>query len=691
MSTEAVAHATAPRIDADNPWPGLLSFSEQDATYFKGRDHETDDLLRLVMRERLTVLFGISGLGKSSLLQAGLFPRLRPENLFPVYLRLDYSGQRPDLVGQVLHTIAREARRIGNLPDKHRVEAPAAQEGEKLWEYFHRTGNNFWNERNRPLMPVLVFDQFEEIFTLGRQDADRKAASAAFLEQLADLAEGRPPTALKSWIDDYPDQASAYDFGRHFYKVLLGIREDYLPDLETLRARMPRIALNRLRLRRMNGEAALLVVNQAKNLIDGDVAEKVVRFVAADEQSELRELQIEPALLSVFCSELNNKRKDFQQPKITLELLQGSQQQVIANFYERSTSDLAPEVRTFIEDHLLTVSGYRDSVALENALGMGLSQETVKKLIDRRLVRQEDRGGSKRLELTHDLLVSVVRASRDKRRQREAAEKEKAALLAEQEKQKQAILRAQEEERERLEKAQEAERRERDRLEMKRLRLRSFIAYTFATLAVASAIWAFEAEQQAKRAEQQARKESQENQAYATEVINRASRSIEDLAGTVPIETSKPPNGAEYEAKRSVQLPQTMPPPPPPAPKPVEAGGSASTPVAGQPRVFIQIVNQADKAFATQLTSKFQASGFSVQPIQYVPQAAVLSRTDVRYYRQSDAATAQKIVDLLKAAGQSSARAYIPSGMENNPNVRPNTFEVWLANSSGSGTTSGNF
>ena len=59
----------------------------------------------------------------------------------------------------------------------------------------------------------------------------------------------------------------------------------------------------------MNGEAALQVVSQAPHLIDSDVAEKVVRFVAADRRARpLADLEVEPALLSVVCRELNNKR-----------------------------------------------------------------------------------------------------------------------------------------------------------------------------------------------------------------------------------------------------------------------------------------------------------------------------------------------------------------------------------------------
>ena len=491
MSTdEAVlaAPATGATVNAENPWPGLLAFRETDEGYFQGRQSETEELLRLVLRERLTVLFGLSGLGKSSLLQAGLFPKLRPENVFPVYLRLDFSSKPPDLVAQAITIIAREA-------SARRIEAPPPRDGETLWEHFHREGNNFWNARNRPVVPLLVFDQFEEIFTLGRLDPDRSAATEAFLGQLADLVECRPPAKLKARIDEHPDEASIFNFGRHYYKVLLSIREDFLADLEALRARMPGVALNRMRLRRMNGEAALLVVNQAQHLIDPDVAEQVVRFVAADQRHlPLADLEVEPALLSVVCRELNNRRLKLGEPKISAGLLQGNQEQVLSDFYERSTADLSPEVRAFMEDHLLTVSGFRDNVALENALNTpGVSRQAVDSLVERRLVRREDRGGSQRLELTHDLLAGVVRASRDSRRQREAAEKERAALLQTQHEQQQALLKAKEEERLELERAQERERNERDRRDLRRFRIATvfFVALTLVALGAAGlAIWA---------------------------------------------------------------------------------------------------------------------------------------------------------------------------------------------------------
>ena len=425
--------APAATVNADNPWPGLLSFREADREFFEGRRTETEELLRLVMRERLTVLFALSGLGKSSLLQAGLFPHLRRENVLPVYVRLDFSSPSPDLIGQIKRAITTQASAA-------QIEAPESPEGERLWDYLHRQDAEFWTNRNRPALPLIALDQFEEVFTLGRRDVQRMRATELLLDELADLAEGRPPAALKARLDEHPDEAKRFSFTRHPYKLLLSIREDFLPELEGLRERLPSVALNRLRLHRMNGRAALRVVARAEHLIDAAVAEKVGRFVAAARDGvSLESLNVEPALLSVVCRELNEARKQRHEARISDTLLEGSRDEVLNDFYERTVGDLPVDVRRFVEERMITVSGFRDSVAVENALSAGLAVEQIDLLVERRLLRREDRGGVQRIELTHDLLTGVVRASRDRRRLKEAAEKDRLALVAEQERERQRL------------------------------------------------------------------------------------------------------------------------------------------------------------------------------------------------------------------------------------------------------------
>lgn len=410
----------SPTVDADNPWPGLLSFTEADSKFFRGRDSEIDGLQRLVARGRLTVLFGLSGLGKSSLLLAGLFPELRRQGALPVYLRLGFQDGVGPLPVQTLTEIAREAGRHGG-------EAPPSGAKLKLWEYFHRRDADFWDEHNRLLMPVLVFDQFEEAFTIGKRNGKQTSATESFLDELADLVEGTPPASLQALLETTPTEAGRYSFAKHHYKVILSLREDFLPELESLKARMPSVALNRYRIQRMNGKSAFQVVAQAPHLIEAKVAEQVVRFVAAakDTTTDISGLEVEPALLSIVCRELNLRRKTGE--KITSGLLEGTQAEIISGFYERSVEDLDPNVRVFIEEQLLTTTGYRDSIAEEKALHGGIAPEAIEKLLQRRLLRREERGGVARLELTHDLLTSVVTASRDKRRRDEAETQERRA------------------------------------------------------------------------------------------------------------------------------------------------------------------------------------------------------------------------------------------------------------------------
>src|SRR3954452_6823292 len=93
------------QLDRDNPWPGLESFEENARDYFHGREAEAEDLLRRVTDAPLTVLFGKSGLGKTSLLKAGLFPRLRERHFFPVHVRLDIRPDAPELGDQLLDSL----------------------------------------------------------------------------------------------------------------------------------------------------------------------------------------------------------------------------------------------------------------------------------------------------------------------------------------------------------------------------------------------------------------------------------------------------------------------------------------------------------------------------------------------------------------------------------------------------------
>jgi WD40 repeat protein len=412
-----------PALSPDSPWPGLDPFDETDRQYFHGRAVEADELLRLVRRELLTVLFGRSGLGKTSLLQAGLFPLLRAGDSLPVYLRLDHAEGAPPLREQVVRGLRAEC-------EVNRVQASRADADESLWSFFHRRDAEFWSACNRPVTPVIVLDQFEEIFTLSQESEAARSRAAAFLAELGDLIENRPPEAVKQGLEADPTAARRFDFKRSAARVVLSFREDFLAEMEGLKERIPSLMYNRFRLPAMSGGQAYEVITRAGGALVGDeVARRILRLAWKNEPgppveaAEFPGLEIDPALLSVVCSELNHKRQLAIPPleRITPALLAGADREILAGFYERATAGLDPGVRAFVEDELITDRGFRDSHALEDALALpGVTAEALDALVRRRLLRVDERQSVRRVELTHDVLARVVKDSRDGRRAREA-------------------------------------------------------------------------------------------------------------------------------------------------------------------------------------------------------------------------------------------------------------------------------
>ena len=231
-----------------------------------------------------------------------LVPRLRGEGFCPVYVRVDYAPESPPPSEQIKQAIFRATAAAG-----HWTRPGSAIEGESLWEFLHHRGDLLRDAEGRTLLPLLIFDQFEEIFTLAQADDAGRLRAKQFLEDLADLVENRPPVALERASTTKTVDAGDFDFARADYRILIALREDYLAHLEGVKGIMPSITQNRMRLARMTGAQALsAVLKPGGRLVSEEVAESIVRFVAGG--SELANAEVEPSLLSLICRELNTVR-----------------------------------------------------------------------------------------------------------------------------------------------------------------------------------------------------------------------------------------------------------------------------------------------------------------------------------------------------------------------------------------------
>lgn len=507
--------AVGPRLDAQHPWPGLAAFDEFSRAYFHGREGEIEELARRVEQMPLVVLFSKSGLGKTSLLRAGLLPRLRERRFLPVYVRLVFHPDAPALVDQL-----RDALRATLAAE--RVDTPPPGPTESLWRYLHRSGLEFWSAQNFLVTPLFVLDQFEEVFTLG---AAHPAAVARFAADFGDLAENRIPPGLES-TEDMQTRAMPY-------KLLVSLREDFLPELEGWRAAIPSLGRSRMRLLPLTPAQALdAVLGSGGHLMDEPLARRIVDFVAAaqgsspspvgpaapadaaPELTNARAIEIEPALLSLFCRGLNEQRLRAGQARFDDALLDGAKQGILADYYRGCFEGMPEPVARWVATELITEKGYRNSVAKDDATPAHLSEAQLRTLIDRRLLRVEERYGAQRIELTHDLLTRVVREARDRLREADAraeAERRAAAdraalelrLAAERDAERQAA-------REQALAVEAAAARR-----FKRLASGLAVALVFAAIATALAVWQTRAARQSALAEASERARAEEQRQYA--------------------------------------------------------------------------------------------------------------------------------------------------------------------------------
>lgn len=430
-------------VDRENPWPGLHAYDERGKDYFKGRHDVARDLLRLIVREDLVLLYGISGLGKTSLLRAGVFPDL-PPNFLPVYLRLAFvpagaaggrDGHRPltssDLVAQVVAATQEAAR-------QRNVEPPARPPvaGRGLWEYFRRADDGFWGPGGLLMTPVLVFDQFEELFTRVESPAAARRRFDEFLHDLANLQSGREPPWYESACATDEDMARpAYTRQAGVCKIVLCFREDYLANVKGLSRVIPSIDRIFLRLEPMTRKAAARAICEAgRHLIEGHgdketlrTSIRIIRKVTGAPGRLADTSTVDPALLSLFCRELNERRKAVPGALIDRQLVDSAEaSQILTTFYAEAMRDVLPVTRRFVEDTLvLPGTRSRWPAAEPMAFAAGVPAADLEALTRKRILRRDVAAGVARFELTHDVLVDVVLESRAHRLDQEKIAQER--------------------------------------------------------------------------------------------------------------------------------------------------------------------------------------------------------------------------------------------------------------------------
>lgn len=192
---------SAVALDASsNPYRGLESYRAQDLELYFGRDKPAEQLLKHVQRSWLSVVLGVSGTGKSSLVQAGLLPQLQRQE--PVTWCV-LGPVRPSVapLRSLATSLSQSGFAIGALPT-----SPQAQADELL----AALGQLAPSAASHTL---LVIDQLEEIVTLCATEEEREA----FLWLLARLVDNQVVRVLTTLRLDFEPQLRGKALAAHWH------------------------------------------------------------------------------------------------------------------------------------------------------------------------------------------------------------------------------------------------------------------------------------------------------------------------------------------------------------------------------------------------------------------------------------------------------------------------------------------
>lgn len=365
------------------PYKELDYFEENihDRERFAGRDHDIEEVVARISSTRAFVLYGRSGLGKTSLLLSGVFPILRKEGFLPIYVRT---------LDQPLQGLEKILRH----PCSGLFDSPA-RDDESLEDLLRRAGGKS--------IPVLVFDQFEEFFTRFALRTD------GFLKKRRDRTE---------FVNRIC--ALVLDLARDI-RIVFSLREDYLHTLDAFQRRLPNLFSTAYRLLPLTADGARDAIIRPLRR-DGVAFDQRAVTGLVD---QLAEFDFESARLQVASSELYLSARGARDGKVSITA------DDLGRLKEHGASGLSGVFKRYLQaaiEHIeerwhLLARALLDVLFLAKGTKFALSSrelvdyqfgtaletlDVLRQLTRQKILRRERRDGRTWFELRHECLVEPI-------------------------------------------------------------------------------------------------------------------------------------------------------------------------------------------------------------------------------------------------------------------------------------------
>ncbi|MBL7733293.1 MAG: ATP-binding protein [Chitinophagaceae bacterium] len=432
---------TAATIPAINRFPGVKPFTSTDQHLFFGREADLSALNSLIFIKQSVVLYGKSGYGKSSLINAGIIPRLQEKEAWQYFtIRFKNYSEKGD--HKNLHPVETIRQRLreqfsGQEENEFGNLIPA-ENSSWYWIKQHQ-----WQHQKAKF--ILFFDQFEELFTYPKEEVNE------FSEELSRLLYNTIPTAYRRKLAELDEKGIMTDdlhdfcYDKPEIKVVYSVRSDRLSLLNALTDRHPSILQNCYELDALSRQDAEEAIRKPAKLPQGEIFasppfeftnEAITKIL--DHTANPADGKVEASTLQIVCRYVEDTLAAGQKHRLITDNLLGDIKDIFLQYYENTLGKLdmadRDKVQRLIEDEL--IDGDRRNPLTEGYIQrkFGFSEALLRKLEDSSLLRKErDAAGRWFYEVSHDSLVTAINKVAENRRrieeerQKQALEKQVAA------------------------------------------------------------------------------------------------------------------------------------------------------------------------------------------------------------------------------------------------------------------------
>lgn len=441
-------------------FPGLRSFEREDAALFFGRDAELAQLCKFLQVHRISLIFGASGVGKTSLLNTAFKKLPELASMLPVKIRLNplsnIDDERRHGISPLQIAIKRLTKKLKNngiILDKNKVlfdrQHPKLWETVKLAELMlsERAAGTRQEDEAGVLKNtlVIIFDQFEEFFLYPRK------TQINFIKQVAEICHPMPPKRILDWAGTLPDKDRTHEILKWYkqpeIRIVFSIRSDKLSLINGIIGYISPILQNRMEVRPFQQNNAILAIKGPAALPNDEgkynsppfkIDESIITQVVRDLSNGFNE--IESSFLQIICYYMEQKVLSIVRERqlgatktyhfnaaqfkeeidinTILDKFYQDQLDKIENVADRNLACKA------IEDELVS-DGQRTSLLHAQLLRkLNNNESLIDYLLDARLIREENTPRGVTLELSHDKLIAAVEKSKSLRVQKERLDEE---------------------------------------------------------------------------------------------------------------------------------------------------------------------------------------------------------------------------------------------------------------------------